>query len=723
MDISTFIGFREKPHLSTGATTISEFISSVKYGTWSELVEPIRNAPDKATRDKLKRTLPSVTIGGLFKERDKDKLIKHSGFICIDIDSYTDKSELAADPYTYALFLSVTGKGLAVISKVNPDKHVESYNWLANYYYAKFGITSDPAPKNVASLRFVSFDPDIFINEKSLKAKCTVDKPLKPKSLPLIIPTNKVEELIRTVTERRINIAPDYDSYLKLGFALANGFGEGGRAYYHSLCSVSEKYSESQCDTQFNYCAREKNKGITVGTFYYMLKQSGIELPKENKRAVQVAAMGKKNGRSKEGIAKQLVEMENISENDAELITSEVMKREDIEVNKLAKTPEELIPALIDWIMLNHPIRINSITKMIEESGTEVKKERLNTIYLRGRMFFNSKDVTKDLIESVIFSDHIQTFNPIAEYIERNRHRSNSGQIDALIDTIETDTACANIYIRKWLIGLIAAYEGIPVRSVLSLVGGQNTGKTEWFRRLLPSALRKYYAESKLDREKDDEILMCQKLILMDDEMGGKTRNDEKRFKDLTSKHTFSLRAPYGKYNEDFKRLAVLCGTSNEVDIINDPTGNTRILPVNVLHIHHDKYNAIDKDELFMEIVRAYESGEEWQLSKSELKELSASNLIFEKMPFERELIAQFFKNANEGAGYVEHLTATQIKTYIENSTHQKIINMTRFGIELKFILGECKLTRINGVVGKFYSCIKIDTLNTQTVDYQPDPF
>jgi len=686
-------------------------------------VEPIRNAPDKATRDRLKRTLPSVTIAGLFKERDKDKLIKHSGFICIDIDSYTDKSELAADPYTYALFLSVTGKGLAVIAKVNPDKHVESYNWLANYYFAKFGITSDPAPKNVASLRFVSHDPEIFINEKSLKAKCTVEKPAKQKSLPLIIPQNKVEELIRTVTERRINIAPDYDSYLKLGFALANGFGEGGRAYYHALCSISDKYTESQCDTQFNYCAREKNKGITVGTFYYMLKQHGIELPKENKRAVQVAAMGKKNGRSSEGIAKQLVEMENISESDAAIITAEVMKREDIEVNKLAKTPEELIPALIDWIMLNHPIRINSITKMIEEAGTEVKKERLNTIYLRGRMFFNSKDVTKDLIESVIFSDHIQTFNPITEYIERNRHRTNSGQIDALIDTIETDTPCADIYIRKWLIGLIAAYEGIPVRSVLSLVGGQNTGKTEWFRRLLPSALKKYYAESKLDREKDDEILMCQKLILMDDEMGGKTRNDEKRFKDLTSKNTFSLRAPYGKYNEDFKRLAVLCGTSNEVDIINDPTGNTRILPVNVLHINHDRYNAIDKDELFMEIVRAYESGEDWQLSKSELAELSNANLVFEKMPFERELIAQFFKAESQGAGYVEHLTATQIKTYIENSSHQKIINMTRFGIELKFILGECKLTRINGVVGKFYACIKIDTLNTQTIDNQPDPF
>jgi len=45
---------------------------------------------------------------------------------------------------------------------------------------------------------------------------------------------------------------------------------------------------------------------------------------------------------------------------------------------------------------------------------------------------------------------------------------------------------------------------------------------------------------------KDDELLMSQKLIIMD-EMSGKNKTDQKRFKDLTSKHTFSLRAPYDR--------------------------------------------------------------------------------------------------------------------------------------------------------------------------------
>ena len=138
------------------------------------------------------------------------------------------------------------------------------------------------------------------------------------------------------------------------------------------------------------------------------------------------------------------------------------------------------------------------------------------------------------------------------------------------------------------------------MRSVLALTGGQNTGKTEWFRRLLPPKIKKYYAESKLDSGKDDELLMCQKLIVMDDEMGGKSKQDEKRFKELTSKQVFSLRAPYARANEDFNRLALLCGTSNDPQIVNDPTGNTRILPIEVDFINHSEYNEIDKEELFM---------------------------------------------------------------------------------------------------------------------------
>jgi len=344
---------------------------------------------------------------------------------------------------------------------------------------------------------------------------------------------------------------------------------------------------------------------------------------------------------------------------------------------------------------------------MIEEFGTEVTREKMNTIYLRARMFFNTKDVSKDLIESIIFSENTPEFNPITEYIEKNISRKSSGNIDALCKSIRSNTEMKNVFIRKWLLSIIAAYEGNPIRSVLALVGGQNSGKTEWFRRLLPNDLKKYYAESKLDNGKDDDILMCQKLIVMDDEMGGKSKQDEKRFKELTSKSVFSLRAPYARYNEDFKRLAVLCGTSNDPQLINDPTGNTRILPIDVLSIDHELYNSIDKNELFMEIYRAYQSNEEWKLNKEELDQLNNVGKDFEQTPYERELILKFFKKPEGGDGYPEWLTATEIKDVIELNTRQKIMSMKKFGSELRNVFGNPKSKKIKNVPLSRYEVIR----------------
>jgi hypothetical protein len=711
-----------KDHVCSEIISIDDFISGVKYGKWKHFIEPIRQEPDKAKRDRLKRNIPSVTIGGVFKERDQEKLIEHSGFICVDIDKFNDKTALLSDPYTYALFQSASGGGIAVVVRVNPDKHKESYRWLEHYYYSTFGISVDPAPKNVASLRYVSYDPDIFINSRSLQSRTKSEKPRKPQSLPVILPTNAVEEMISQVVSSRIDLAPDYDSYLRLGFALASGFGENGRTYFHQLCHISDKYHSAQADKQYDWCLSGAGKsGVSVGTFYWMLKDAGIKIPKVNEKAVQVAALAKKSQRTKEGVIATLIEVQDIDPKEAENIANQVFDRDDIDLSKVAKDPDQLIPSLVEWIRQNHPVRVNSITRMLEENGTEVKKERLNTIYLRARMCFNSKEVTQALVESILFSDMIIDFNPISEYIDRNRKRNSSGNVDALIRTIKTDTPNAELYIKKWLVSLISAYEGSPVRIVLALVGGQNTGKTEFFRRLLPGALSKYYAESKLDSGKDDEILMTQKLIVMDDEMGGKSKQDEKKFKELTSKSVFSLRAPYARYNEDFKRLAVLCGTSNDQSIINDPTGNTRILPVRVLGIDHEAYNAIDKDELFMELVRMHESGYDWQLSKDQILDLGAVSGDYETIPFERELIQKFFKRGELGGGYTEWMTSSEIKDYIETHTAQKIGNLRRFGIELVNVLGQSEVRSRDGINSRCYGVIR--SKDPKPVNEQDLPF
>jgi predicted P-loop ATPase len=210
--------------------------------------------------------------------------------------------------------------------------------------------------------------------------------------------------------------------------------------------------------------------------------------------------------------------------------------------------------------------------------------------------------------------------------------------------------------------------------------------------------LQKYYAESKLDSGKDDQLLMCESWLILDDEMGGKSKKDEKMFKDLTSKKEFSLRAAYAKSNQKYKRLAVLCGTSNDTQLINDPTGNTRMLPVNVKSIDHNIYNSIDKIALLIEVVRCYDAGDKWELTRDELERLEDTSESFRPAPFEREIIQQFFQKGTE------LWTFTEIKIKVENETGQKIFNNKLFMVELKRLFGEPQRRKRNGTVDRVYT-------------------
>lgn len=697
--------------------TIPDFVTAILYGRWKDEVEAVRNEPEPELRKRAKQRVTGVTISGTFSERKESNLIEHSGFICIDIDGYTNREELVKDAYTYAVFSSISNSGLAVIVKIDPKKHKESFRWIQDYYFKSFGISVDPAPSNPASLRFVSYDPQCFVNEKSKKAKTASKQQKKIKSLPTILPQDKVGELVRNAVYQGVNIADDYQSYITLGFALAAGFGEAGRDYFHALAGISQKYNSQQADKQYNYCLRNPNGGISVGSFYWMLKNAGVEFPQNEyyENAVRVAAIGKKAKRKQEDIQIQLQEINGIPKDDAEKIAKEVFGRHDISLSSIAEDPERLIESLVAWMQMNHPMKKNTITGKLENANGEITKEMMNTIFLQARAGFNTPNITFDLIERIMFSNFTPQYHPIKEYIEANRYRNTTGNIERIIKSIKTTTPGADFFIRKWLISLIAANDGYPVRLVLALVGKQYTGKTEWFRRLLPPKLQKYYGESKMDAGKDDELLMTQKLIIMDDEMSGKNKTDEKRFKDLTSKHTFSLRAPYDKSNMDYRRLAVLCGTSNDKEVINDPTGNTRILPVEIIAIDHEAYNSVDKDELFMEMVRAYESGENWNFNKVEFQKLNEVSNEFESIPYERELILKYFVRGDEsdGYGHEEKMTATEIKNHIEERSKQQIRSLKRLGMELHEIFGERTSIRRSGKVLNVYSVCRIQSDST----------
>lgn len=96
-----------------------------------------------------------------------------------------------------------------------------------------------------------------------------------------IVYSDVEEDLNRVVCEIEsllIDIAPSYNDWVNLGFAIADGCGESGRTYFHRLSKLHHDYQYAKADKQYTYCLQGKRQGITIATFFYMAEQVGVSL-------------------------------------------------------------------------------------------------------------------------------------------------------------------------------------------------------------------------------------------------------------------------------------------------------------------------------------------------------------------------------------------------------------------------------------------------------------
>ena len=706
---------------STKTTPIDIFLHDIKEGKWQDQVLQIRTIKDHDQRQNSKKKMPYVTISGWFsKDRKIAELTRHTGFIGMDIDDIPQELEgirvlLSSDPYVYSIFTSISGTGLCVIFKIDGERHSDAYDGIADYLIRNYQIIVDPSGRDVSRARFVSFDPDLYLNHHALTFKKYLPKPKKRKITSTIFVKTEFDSVINEMVKANVSCVEDYRDWLSIGFGLADQFGEAGREYFHSLSSCSQKYERSMCDKQYTHCLRSNgNTGkITIATIYWFAKQAGINIYTEKtKRIAAVTSTGKAAGLSATQIAENLQKFEGITKTDAEDIIQQAFA-----ANTSFAQGESIVENIRAYIRHTFNLKRNVITRKLENNGVIIDEIDLNTMYLDAKVLF--PDLNFDLFTKVLFSNNTPQYNPLLEWFENNTG-DYTGVIDAYFGCFDTPDDI-KYFGKKWMVGIISAIHGVHSPLMLILAGEkQGTGKTEAFRRMLPEELRCYYAESKLDAEKDDEILMTQKLIIMDDEMGGKSKKESKRLKELTSKQTFTLREPYGKMNVDLNRLAVLCGTTNDLQILNDPTGNRRLLPMQIHGINQASLNAIDKRKMLIEAYNLYKAGFEWNLSRQDIERLAGKTQKFEEYSTEYELLTKYFyKPVNT---WKEEMTATDVKVYIETRSNQKL-SLRRIGLELKRLGYECEIKRVNGAIKQVYFINSISEVTGFTPPEEPDPF
>ncbi|MFO7657474.1 MAG: BT4734/BF3469 family protein [Bacteroidales bacterium] len=168
--ISLFRNYRTP--VPGGKISVFDFCAAIIKGEFQDQVAKIRNEKNKQERDQLKSLLPAGTISGLFSYRANDRLIKHSGFICLDFDSKGNpdvsdwpalRDTIGGYPEVYFCALSVSGRGcFAIIPLAYPERHKVHFQALKKDF-ASLGLVIDNCG-DVARLRGVSSDPDATFN-------------------------------------------------------------------------------------------------------------------------------------------------------------------------------------------------------------------------------------------------------------------------------------------------------------------------------------------------------------------------------------------------------------------------------------------------------------------------------------------------------------------------------------------------------------------------------
>jgi hypothetical protein len=270
----------------TSSVSIEEAFNLIQSDKYKQSIDIIRNSEDKAIVNTQKKKLDYFTFSGVFEQRKADGLISHSSLICLDYDGVENLEKFKSNVYTNAFilmaFISPSGQGIKLIIRTDKSDNKDAWNALNAYFKKITGIEADKSGTDVCRACFVSYDPSVYYNSNAKIFK------VLPKKIEKESPKNEVKipdsELVRAkkLAERIVNgrtdITKDYDTWLKLGFALAT-FGENGREIYHSISQFHNDYDSKETDKKFDNCLKT-NRFDNPAFFFSRAKECGLTVTK-----------------------------------------------------------------------------------------------------------------------------------------------------------------------------------------------------------------------------------------------------------------------------------------------------------------------------------------------------------------------------------------------------------------------------------------------------------
>ena len=223
-------------------------------------------------------------------------------------------------------------------------------------------------------------------------------------------------------------------------------------------------------------------------------------------------------------------------------------------------------------------------------------------------------------------------------------------------------------YLKRWMVAMVASWldETEVNQAVLVLIGEQGAYKTTWFSHLLPPELRQYF-RIKVNASRlgtDDLIALSQFGLVCYEELDVMKPSQVNTMKSVVTMPAIDERKPYGHYPEHMPHVASFCGTGNNVQFLNDPTGNRRWLPFEVESIMSPREHPFNYEGIYAQAFALYRQGYRHYFTKQEEAVLKEHNKTFETPSPEQESISRCFRLPGDGEKG-EFYSATDILAHV----------------------------------------------------------
>ena len=367
---------------------------------------------------------------------------------------------------------------------------------------------------------------------------------------------------------------------------------------------------------------------------------------------------------------------------------------------------------LIDFLNQRYQFRYNTIMGYTEYKDndyrymdwTPVDDRTLKGMTMKVRL--GGIDARDNDVRRYVQSNMIRPFNPIGDYLWAQYYKwDGKDHIRKLARTVPNRNPHWEDWFYTWFLGMVRQWQVNNLakygnQAVPLLISTQGWNKTTFCEQLLPPELRFGYTGN-LQMEDKKQVLqqMAQMLLINLDEFNQISPRTQQGFlKNIITLSSVKIKRPYGRHVEDFPRRASFIATTNQADVMADPSGNRRFLGVELTG-PIDVSTPPNYEQLYAQAMRALHQHEPYYFGPAETQEIMEWNRKFSLKTAAEQFFLDYFEPArNEQEG--EWLSASAILAYLKDEVGVSLLkspSVPAFGRKLSAIPGMQKhVTSIN---------------------------